>query len=549
MIDIDTRQWRAMHSLCIKNMMRSTGSIRMDRRSEPISRRGETLQIALSLLGYGVMSVFVALAVYRAVYPVGEFLAISFLSVIVFGGVSGQCSSTLFAKKELHVFGALPISASTHLASKVTGSIVFYSLVSGGIAGPAFFTMLVNEGIFAGMRWIVSIAFCVVFLCFAAICAHSLSVRVFTGSKLRYVWSILGTVFSVVVVALVFIALMRDFELSEVGGSWNLEEDPLFLLFPPYWFIAVLLFLDGHTSTTIFVGALLATFGSIPIGLYLFKRIDTAFLAALNDSTSDFDITHRKPYAIVLFRLLKFGSLGYERVAIWKLAFSHLKYDSIFRSTFFHYFILFFIWVVIYIAEEERPELFGDPFLTPDPDPAWLLVWTCCLLFLFVFALFEALRSSAHAPACWLFFVSPSKLTRFGAMAVDWIFFLFVLPALLLLFVFFSFLWQTPINALLHVITLGWLAYVAVNLKSILNPDLPFARDASSSGPSARLCLNFLLIVVGGFVIFHTLASWMYTNYATYIASGLLGVVGCVAFRFLAHVRHDRKFLHADLVT
>ena len=114
---------------------------------------------------------------------------------------------------------------------------------------------------------------------------------------------------------------------------------------------------------------------------------------------------------------------------------------------------------------------------------------------------------------------------------------------------FLSFLSQTPINALLHVITLGWLAYVAANLKSIINPDLPFVRHASSSGLPARLCLNFLYIVVTGIVIFHFLASWMYINYTTYTASLLLGMCICIAVRLLARVRHDRKFLNADLVT
>ena len=55
---------------------------------------------------------------------------------------------------------------------------------------------------------------------------------------------------------------------------------------------------------------------------------------------------------------------------------------------------------------------------------------------LLVFALFEALRSSTHAPASWLFFVSPAKVTRFGAMIVDWIFFVFVVPVLFSLFIY-----------------------------------------------------------------------------------------------------------------
>ncbi|MCY3858920.1 MAG: hypothetical protein OXG25_08420 [Gammaproteobacteria bacterium] len=549
MFDIDRAQWRVMHSQCFKNMMRSSGAMRLDRRSEAVPQRDEMLGFLWSLLSFGVMSLVVASLVYRLQYPVGELIAISFLSLLVFAGVSGQCSSVLFTKKEQHVFGALPISASTHLASKVTGSITYYSLVCGGVAVPAFFVILLTDGLFAGVSWVVSIAVCIWFLCFAAIWTHSLSVRIFAGSKLRYVWSILGTVFSLIVVGLVFIAMLRDYELGRLGESWNLTDNPLLLLFPPYWYVALLLFLDGQSSTTIFVGTLLAAFGSIPIGFYLFKRVDAAFLAALNDPTFHINETHSSPFAIALFRSLKFGSLGYERVAVWKLAFSHMRYDSIFRSTVTLYFTLFFVWVVIFIGGEDRPELFGDPFQSPDPDARWLLVYTCCMLFLFVFGLFEAVRSSTYSPACWIFFVSPSKLTRFGAMVVDWIFFVFVVPVLLLLFVFFSFHWQTPINALMHVTSLGWLAYFAINLKSIINPDLPFARHTSSSGPSARFCLNFVLIIIGGIVIYHSFASWMYKNLAIYIASILSGILICVAVRYLTHVRHDRKFLNTDLVT
>ncbi|MCY4130827.1 MAG: hypothetical protein OXG15_16515 [Gammaproteobacteria bacterium] len=547
MLNIDTAQWRVMHSLCVKNMIRSSGALRMDRRSEPTPRHNEITETLLPFLGFGVLSVLAAVAVSISTYPVGEFLVISFLSLLVYGGVADQCSTHLFANKELHVYGALPISAATHLASKISGSIAYYSLVCGGITVPAFLVILVTRGFFAGIGWVVSIELCVVFLCFAAIYAHSFSVRVVRGTKLRYVQSIVGLVFLAFVLALCVVMLLHDVELSEVGKSWNLEENPLFLLFPPYWFIALLLFLDGHTSTTVFVGALLAAFGSIPIGLYLFKRIDTAFLAALSDSTANVGTTGSKRYAIALFPSLRFGLLGYERTAMWKLAFSHLRRDSIFRSVFSTYFGLFFVWTVLLIKNKNTTEILSDPFAAS--DPAWFLTMTSAVLFICVFALFEVSRTSNSAPACWALFVSPSNHTRFTAMVVDWIFVVFALPTLLLVFIASSIFWQSTTSAFLHIFTLGWLCYFAANMKSIVNPALPFTRQAGSSPSSLRICLNFCLTVIAGVVIFYTLGSWIYSSYTTASVSILLGVVICVAVRYLAYRTYDREFSKADLIS
>lgn len=536
-----------MHSLCVKSMFRSSGVVRMDRRSEPTLNRDENLGMLWSFLGYGTMSILMAIAVSIQSYPVGEFLVVSFLSLFVYGGVAGQCSSTLFAEKELHVFGALPISAATHLASKISGSIAYYSLVCAGIAGPALLVILFNRGLIAGISWVVSIALCVVFLCFAAICAHSFSVRVVRRAKLRYVRTISSFVAYALVLAFCAVFLLSEFELSELGNSWNLKENPRFLLFPPYWFTSLLLFFNGHVSMTTFTGTLLAVFCSVLIGLYVFKRIDAAFLATLIDSSSHDSVSQGTRHLTVIFRSAKIGSLEYERVAMWKLAFSHFKYDSSFRSVLLSYFSIFFVWVILLIGQKTTTELLKDPITTS--DPAWFLTFTSCVMFLFVFAQFEALRTSKSASASWVLLVSPLNVARFTAMVVDWIFVVVVLPLLVLIFIASSVYWQSLINALLYTITLGWLSYVAVNLRPVVTPALPFTINAGESHSSPRFCLNFLLTVGGGVVVFHALASWIYTNYTTYIASILLGVGACAAVRHLANRTYDRKFLNADLVS
>ena len=547
MIDFDADQWRAMHSFCVKSILRSSGVMRMDRRSDPTPHRDEISQTIWSLLGFVVMSIFVAIGVSKLTFPVGEFLTISFLSLLVYGGVSGQCATFLFAKNELHVFGALPISASTHLASKVSGSIAYHWFVCAGITGPALLVILFNRGLIAGISWIASIALCVVFLCFAAICAHSFSVRVTTSTNFRYVRSIVWFVFNVLIFVLCAAFLLSDFEFGEIGNSWNLTENPLFLLIPPYWFVSLLLFFDGQVNSTIFTGTFLAVVSSGSIPFYIFKRFDAALLTKLVDAASPSDAPIETRSTNVLSRSSRIGSLGYERAAMWKLAFSHLRYDSTFRSVLTIYFSMFFVWTIILIGNERATELLSDPFASS--DPAWPITWVNCVIFMWVFALFEALRTSSSAPATWVLFVTPSNLTRYTAMVVDWIFVAIVLPILFLVFAASSLFWQSPINALLHTITLGWLAYLAINTKSIVNPAMPFTRHAAVSRSNPRFCLNLVLSAVGGIFVYHALASWIYTSYTTYCVSIVLGIGACVSVRYLARRTYDRKFLKADLAT
>lgn len=499
-----------------------------------------------SFLAYGLMSLFLAGAVSIAMYPVGEFIAISFVSLLVYGRVSGQCSSLLFAQKELHVFGALPISASTHLASKISGTIAFESLVCSALMAPTVLVILIQHGLVSGVRWVVSVAFCVLFFCFVAIAIHSFLARTYPGvrSEFRLLKSILWTSLSAIFLVIWIWYLLPTFELSEFGESWNLDGNPLLLLFPPYWFIALLLFLDGQINTTTLAGTLFAIFGSVPMCLYLFRRINAAFLETLSAAPSHGNKTTRLRRSKAPSKWRKIGSLGYERVAMWKLAFSHLKNDATFRTFWVAYIPMVFVISGIILVINTEP--LDEPISIA--AHAWLLTWSCGVMFFYAFLLYEATRTSDYAPASWVLFVSPSNHTRLAAMVVDWIFVLFVLPSLLLFNLFLSYILHSPIDALLHTIALGWLSYAAINLKSIVNPILPFARQTSGLRSTPRLCLNFLLVVVASVVISNTLASWIFTDYMTYGSSIVLGVSICVAVRLLAGVRYDRKFQNADLI-
>ena len=547
MFDIDTEQWRVMHTLCVRKMIRSSGAIRMDRRSDPVSRRGEITERISSILGYALMSVFIAFTLTIATYPVGEFLVICFLSLIVYGGVSEQCSSYLYEKKELYVFGALPISAATHLASKISGTIAYYMLVCSALIAPAFFVILVEHGLMAGFRWIVTVTFCVPFICLIAMCAHSLSTGILRERKSRLgltrsiVWSCMSAIF----VAICIVLILPNVELSEFGKSWNLQANPLLLLFPPYWFVALLLVLEGQFNFTSVTGAIFAVFGGVALCLFLIRKGDTAVLAALGEGNSEGDRTSQTSNSISKLSRLRIGSLGYERVAMWNLAFLHLKHDSTFHSFSFFYLPALFVSFALVLGITAEPIV--DPI--SNTEHARLLTWSSCFIFFYQFVIYEALRTSSYAPASWVLLVSPSEFTRYTALTLDWLYLVFTLPILALICIVLSYFLPSQIDALFHTITLGWLSYAAINLKSIVNPALPFNRQISSSRASPRLCLNFLLVVVAGIVVFHALASWIYTTYTTYIASILLGAVVCVALRYLAGVRYDRKFLNADLVT
>lgn len=519
----------------------------MNRRSEPISRRGEILETFWSFIGYGFLSLFMAGAVSIATYPVGETLVISFLTLIVYTAVSAQCSNVLFPRKELYVFGSLPISASTHIASKISGAIAYQLLVCLALAVPSFFVISLSNGLFAGIRWIVIVAFCVVFFCFAVISEHSLLGRLFREAKpeLGLTKTIVWTGISGALLAIWLFMLLPGFELSELGESWNLNENPLLLLFPPYWFICLLLLLEGQFNPTSITGTLIAIFGSLPMCLYLLMRSDNAFLATQRDTTSRVEATSRSPKSSTWIKWLRIGPLGYERAAIWKLAFSHLKYDTSFLTSWFVFYPLFLGLTSIFFIAKLEPLV--EP-LTVDGH-ARILTSSGCFVFFYQFVVFESLRASSYAPASWLLFVSPSKITRYTVLGLDWIYVVFVLPFLILFGIALYYYLPSSTNALIHTITLGWLSYAALNLKSIVIPALPFARQTGGSRTSPRFCLNFLLVVICGVVVFHALASWMYINHLTNGASIVIGLIICVAVRYLAGVRYDRKFLNADLVS
>lgn len=372
----------------------------MDRRAEATSHRGEIWETIWSFVGYGFLSVCLGGLVSITTYPVGEFLVISFLSLTVYRTVSSHCSSLLFSDTELHVFGSLPISASTHFVAKISGSIAYASLVCSALITPSFFVILLERGFFAGLRWIVGVAFCVVFTCLVAVFLYVVSKRMFRDatSKSRLFRSLFLFGASGIFLALWIVLLLPDFELSKFGESWHLVNNPVLLLFPPYWFICLSLLLDGQFNMTLVSGALLVVFGSVPIYLYFHTKVNTTFLVSLNRTNSRIDEVAKSRNTSSLVKWLRIGSLGYERAAMWNLAFSHLKYDVTFHTSWFAFLPLCVVFVGLIIFNNQEP--FDAPLSTS--DHAFVLTWLGSVLVFYESVIFDALRISSHAPASWV---------------------------------------------------------------------------------------------------------------------------------------------------
>ena len=541
MMNLDLRQWRTLHSVMLKCMFRSSMSWGKSSSTNTSQKSKETRVVIGIVFTYLMSGILGAFILGQFASPLGELLVLSFLSVLAFSTLMAECPNSLFSQSDFEALGFFPISATTYLFSKLSGSLAFQALICTAAASPSLLMILITDGWIAGVGWILSIAIAIVFLCFAVISLYSFLAMVVSPSALHVVSTCVqvASVFFIMAIYIFFISQERD--LGDLTVSWDYSENYWLLFAPPFWFLSLFLLIQGELSANVVAGALMAIVGSVLLATFLLSHVNTRFVARLSLSLYRESVGKRRkePVSLTHRRVFSFNP---ERIAVGTLALAHLKFDATFRNSLFGLLPISVFWLVMPILNGTLT----DPFAPAASTTSVFMVLAA--LALIAMSGIDTCRISEQHQASWLLFSLPVSLGKCAVGTFDWVICVFVVPILCLLFVAFIVLFDSTTHATMHLLTLGWLTYALASTKLFLDPSIPFTESRSTTRLFGSFFLNmFLVIVVCGIASF-TLTKLIYQSYVSYAVSLLLGIGACILLRRLVLLRCEKSLQKAEFL-
>ena len=544
MLDFDYGQWRVLHTASLKHMFRAESRGNVLRDTRRISSSGSVTRFFTLAFCSLMCGGFCALLLARATPPFGEFLAVSVISYFTLSVILDRGINSLLTKEIVDTIGIFPISSTTFLASHVSSAITYAAILCGALTAPSFIAVFSKNGAIIGLGWLLSIACCVVFLCFAATAIFVFLLRV-SSLKVFRAFALVAYIASFLLLMwLIVLFTAYDDALIAFGDPWKIESNSLFLFFPPFWFLCLYLVFEGTLNSITIAGSVLAVLGSIPFAYYLFSRLDTQFLVDLSEELASKSGDSRNVILRMPLRFHLTGTWGRETFSIFGLAYSHLKYDAGFRSNitgFLPVLILFLL--VIPFVKGAIP----DPFIDAENATSTTFIVSFAL-FLLGFVIIDACRESQQRGASWLLFMSPMGLSTYTVKVIDWAFITLIVPILVLLTCVFTFVFNSFLHSLLLAATLGWQTYAIMNAKFVLFPILPFTENLGIGHSLGLRLLGVVIALIATIVIAQPLAHWIYSDYSSCVISVVIGAIVCAILRFIVKRACDRKFRHLEFV-
>jgi hypothetical protein len=135
-------------------------------------------------------------------------------------------------------------------------------------------------------------------------------------------------------------------------------------------------------------------------------------------------------------------------------------------------------------------------------------------------------QTPAHQ-ASWLFFSSPADRVKVVTAGRDAIAAFVLLPALVLLMVFFAFAYGHGGHAVLHTAFLGGIAYAALQLSVLITPRLPFSVPfVQASAHGFPIFANLLVLLIG--MPCFVLLQFVAYRSGVHLAVGFVGVAALI---------------------
>ncbi|MDE2662043.1 MAG: hypothetical protein OXI39_03430 [Gemmatimonadota bacterium] len=478
----DYTQWRVLTRVMLKTDFRSASALQMG--NSP-AREGAGTQW-MSLLLYGAFGLYgVAVAVVLPDLFLAAVWSLSMMGLVVAMVILIDYGSVVISPTDYEILAHQPVSSRTYFLVKLTNVLLYAGMIGALVTGPTWIFLGVRHGLITAVVFPVIAAAAITWTALAIVSVYAWLVRVVRPARfdriLSYIQVLLVT--AVVAAPLLLGELEDRLEAVEIGTS------PALFALPAAWFASALPLVNGEWSVTGVLAVLTAAGSTVCLFYIVSRRLSLSYAermgALLTASASDRSRVSPMRSARRRFPV--------EVRAVATLLRGHFRHDRNFRMAVLSILPMTLLYVYLSLREGSLP----DPFVNLGFEASRL--WT--IHFVVIGGpqmLLESLFRSESFRAGWIFFASPVDRAKLVTGAGHCIALFVLLPYLTILGGVFVWAFGDVLHAGAHAVVLGLVSNLAVQVRLLLAPRLPFSEPPAKGGFSVGV---FSAMVVSGVLI------------------------------------------------
>lgn len=437
-------------------------------------------------------------------------LLISYTMFMIGGLILVEYHTVVISPDDYSVLGYRPISSKTFFFVKLT-NILFYVLTfTTVLALPAIVAFLFTLGFnpILGAAAFLSVFLANIATSLVIIILYTLILKKVSLRRLQNLLAFFQVGLAFIIYSGFFIIpkLIENsvFRIFEMSSSFWLK------FLPSAWFSSYLIISLGKPMPSDWLLAAVSIFMTVTIAYFAFSKLSIGYserLAVLSAMPPKNKVASRR----FLKPFLWFAQAHEERV-VSKLIRNQFLHDNKFKLAVLG--ILPLTIFYLFIGIEKGP--LTDPFEIHEFDlkRTGLLY---LLVFLFPMMLRTFVTQSDAFQASWVFYTTPINVRRVILSEKNFLMIYFVLPFLFVLGVIFYYYFSNLLHVLLHLLVLGLLAHLFLQLAFLYSPDLPFSRPNVKGSRSRNVVLLLILIPFIIYLILPLIFKFVYTDTASFL--------------------------------
>ncbi|MCY3699996.1 MAG: hypothetical protein OXH46_10265 [Gemmatimonadetes bacterium] len=478
----DYAQWLVLTRVMLKTDFRSASALQMG--NSPM-REGAGTQW-MTLLLYGAFGLYgVAVAVVLPDLFLSAVWSLSMTGLVVAMVILIDYGSVVISPTDYEILAHQPVSSRTYFLVKLTNVLLYAGMIGALVTGPTWIFLGVRHGLITAIVFPMAAAAAVAWTALAIVSVYAWLIRVVRPARFDRILSY----FQVLLVTGVVAAPLLLGELEDRLEAVEIGTSPALFALPAAWFASALPLVNGEWSLTGMLAVLTAAGSTAGLFHIVGRRLSLSYAermgALLTVSASD-----RSKVSPMRSARRRFPV---EVRAVATLMRGNFRHDRNFRMAVLSVLPMTLLYVYMSLREGSLP----DPFVN--------LGFEASRLWMIHFVaiggpqmLLESLFRSESFRAGWIFFASPVDRAKLVTGAGHCIALFVLVPYLTVLGGVFVWAFGNIPHAAAHAAVLGLISNLAVQVRLLLAPRLPFSEPPAKGGFSVGV---FGAVVISGVLI------------------------------------------------
>ncbi len=525
-LGIDYIQWVALTKATIKKDFRESAM-------STTLRHGRTGgRIFLTLIFFYLLTglIFIPIVLSNQNIFFTSTLLISYTMIMIGGLILVEYHTVVISPDDYPVMGYRPIESRTYFFVKLA-NILFYVLTfTTTLSLPSIVAFIFKSGVnpMLGLAAFLSIFLANLTISLAIILFYTYILQKVSLQRLKNFLALIQIGLAFLIYSSFFI-IPSLFE-NSTFPHFNFTNYPWLILLPSSWFSSCFIILIGKPVMLNWLLAALAILLMAVVGYFSFSKLSMTYSERMT-ALADRQIVRKTSSRRFMNPFLIFTRAHEERV-VAKLIRNQFVYDNKFKMAVLGILPLTIFYLFIGLEQGSLPNPFDThQFEMSRTGLLYLIV------FLFPMMLRTYVTQSDAYLASWIFYTTPANLRRLILSEKNFLMIYFVLPFLLILGVIFYYYFNNILHVLLHILVLGLLAHLFLQLAFLYSPDLPFSRPNVKGSRSRNMALFLILVPFIIYLILPLIFKYVYSDAVSFAVFAIMILTVSLILESLIQVR------------